>query len=236
VTGAWITSDQATDPGYWTKHLRSPVRFSDAVALVLKEPARVLLEVGAGRALSGLARHHDVGAPVHRAFSSLPAAHEKRSDVEALLEALGQLWLAGVEIDWFGFSAHEKRCRVALPTYPFERQRYWVDRAGAAPVAERARSVPDGGRTAAEGGGRTTHSRPGLDNAYAAPQSDMERTLTAIWEDVLSIAPIGIHDNFLDLGGDSLIGLQVVARANRASLRVSRISARGAGRRRNKVS
>lgn len=127
VTGTWITATQAIDVNYWTQHLRQTVRFGDGISELLKEPERVLLEVGPGRALKTAARWHPDKAPTQVVETSLPYRDERRSALGYLLSTLGKLWLAGVEIDWRRFSAHELRRRVALPTYPFERKRYWVD-------------------------------------------------------------------------------------------------------------
>jgi amino acid adenylation domain-containing protein len=123
LTGVWIEESQATDALYWSRHLRETVLFGAGVETLLKEPGRVLLEVGPGRALSTLARRQDRQAA---AISSLPHARDKQSDVESLLGALGRLWIAEVEIDWQGFYAHEQRRRVSLPNYPFEGQRHWI--------------------------------------------------------------------------------------------------------------
>ncbi len=139
LTGTWITAAQATDPAYWAQHLRNAVRFTDGVAELLKGGSRVGLEVGPGRTLSTLARQRTElaahGAPV----TSLRHPQEKMSDEVFLLAALGKLWIAGVEIDWRGFSAGERRRRVPLPTYPFERQRYWVQAKTVAPLAAAAK-------------------------------------------------------------------------------------------------
>ena len=131
VTGDWITAEQATDPGFWLRQLREPVRFSTAAGRLLKQDL-MLLEVGAGRALAGLARQHPLFRPAeHRAVSSLAAPGA--SETAGLLEALGRLWAAGVAVDWPAYYRGEQRRRVSLPTYPFERRRYFVDRpAGAA--------------------------------------------------------------------------------------------------------
>jgi acyl transferase domain-containing protein/acyl carrier protein len=126
VTGTWIAPAQATDPAYWVAHLRQPVRFAEGVATILDRDASTLIEVGPGRALGSLARQ--VGA--HGAvavFASLPPHDEGRSEQACLLETVGGLWLRGAAIDWKAFYGSERRRRVALPTYPFERTRYWVD-------------------------------------------------------------------------------------------------------------
>ncbi len=126
VSGTWITSQQATDPDYWVQHLRRPVLFADGIAELLEDPQRVLLEVGPGRTLTTLAGRHPRRAG-HPVVPSLPAPGSEHSDLAVLLTALGRLWLAGVELDWVAFYDDERRRRVRLPTYPFERRRYWIE-------------------------------------------------------------------------------------------------------------
>jgi acyl transferase domain-containing protein/acyl carrier protein len=126
VTGTWITEAEATDPKYWGKHMRQTVRFSEGLEEILKKEEQVLLEVGPGRTLSSLAKLH-LGKANGVVVSTLRHAEEKRGDEEYLLSALGRLWLSGVKVKWSGFYAGEDRRRVLLPTYPFERQRYWVE-------------------------------------------------------------------------------------------------------------
>jgi amino acid adenylation domain-containing protein len=127
VTGTWATAVEALAPGYWSRHLREPVRFADGLSELLKDQDHVLLEIGPGRALSTLAQRHPGKAAEQMAIASLPHAQAQQSDQAFLLAALGKLWLAGVPINAHGFYAHERRRRVPLPTYPFERQRYWIE-------------------------------------------------------------------------------------------------------------
>ncbi len=127
VTGTWIKPTEATDPAYWVKHLRQTVRFAEGVQTLLVEPERILLEVGPGRTLCTLAAQL---LPQGSSVIVQPTVHprqQQESDVAFLLTAVGQLWLAGQHIDWPQLYAHERRHRLPLPTYPFERQRYWVD-------------------------------------------------------------------------------------------------------------
>ncbi len=128
LTGTWITREEAVDPDYWARHLRGAVRFADGLAALTAGSDAVLLEVGPGQTLASFARQaldRSAGRAVAR---SLPHPKETQTAAEFLIAGAGQLWLAGVEIDWKGFHAGERRHRVELPTYPFERQRYWVDR------------------------------------------------------------------------------------------------------------
>ncbi|MEU8207929.1 type I polyketide synthase [Micromonospora sp. NPDC049044] len=124
LTGTWITDEQATDPGYWADHLRQPVRFAQACQTAA-ETGAVLLEVGPGRSLTQLARQ--TVAKSTATIPSLGRVGGNQPDGQSLAQALGQLWAAGATIDWAALHAGERRRRVALPTYPYERTRYWID-------------------------------------------------------------------------------------------------------------
>src|SRR5258708_1293739 len=128
VTGTWIGESGATSAAYWIDHICRPVLFADALQEVWKEKYCILLEVGPGQGLTSLASQHpgmDRGA--HSALRSMRSVYEQQEDESVLLETLGKLWLAGTEINWDGFWAGERRLRVPLPTYPFERRRYWIE-------------------------------------------------------------------------------------------------------------
>jgi acyl transferase domain-containing protein/acyl carrier protein len=141
VTGTWVTTEQATDPEHWVRHLCQPVRFAEGIGELWREPGRVLVEVGPGQTLGSLALQHpaSAGATAPLAIPSLRHAHDRQDDQAFLLRALGQLFLAGVEMDASLFWKGERRHRVPLPTYPFERQRYWLDRIISQPV----RALPE---------------------------------------------------------------------------------------------
>jgi acyl transferase domain-containing protein/acyl carrier protein len=142
VTGTWITSDEIMNPGYWAKNLRQTVRFSDCVQELLKEPNRLLLEVGPGHTLSTLARQHPNKSKKQIVLSSIRHPKEQKSDIAFILNTLGRLWLAGIHVDWSGFYEDKRRHRLPLPTYPFERQRYWVEpQQQTQPVVKRQRPV-----------------------------------------------------------------------------------------------
>jgi len=115
------------DPTYWVRQLREPVRFSQAVSPVLEDGKAVLLDVGPGRALTDLVRRLSPRGERSAVLSTCRHAQAAQSDSEAFLDTLGKLWLRGVAVDWPAFYARERRRRVPLPTYPFERQRYWVE-------------------------------------------------------------------------------------------------------------
>ncbi|EYF03065.1 SDR family NAD(P)-dependent oxidoreductase [Chondromyces apiculatus] len=145
LSGAWLSASEAQSPEYWARHLREPVRFLAGLGEVLADPARALLEVGPGRVLATLARQHPSRGTGRVVLSSIRHPQHRQSDAGFLMETLGQLWLSGIRIDWSGFYTHEPRRRVSLPTYPFERSRFWIDPpppVSAGPIRAPARPAP----------------------------------------------------------------------------------------------
>ena len=138
LTGTWVTDTDVTDPAYWVRHLRETVRFSDGIETILTDPNRVLLEIGPGRTLTSLARQAN-GSAVGLT-PTLRHPNENVSDLAFALGAVGRAWVAGVDLDAADLHRDEDRRRVPLPTYPFERNRYWVepDVVGTKPAAKGA--------------------------------------------------------------------------------------------------
>ncbi|WP_447963624.1 type I polyketide synthase [Nitrospira sp. Ecomares 2.1] len=147
VSGTWIRPEEALDPAYWSRHLRSTVRFSDGVRTLLKEPAPVFLEIGPGRTLQNLARRHPVpvGSFVLASLDGLDQEAAGQDEMPVILATLGSLWGAGVRVHWSGLHSGHRPRRVVLPTYPFERQRYWVEPGRSEPV-----QVPGSGKRQAD--------------------------------------------------------------------------------------
>lgn len=142
VTGRPVTADLVTDPGYWARHLCETVEFGGGLAHVLGLGDLALAEIGAGQSLGALARAHPACTPRQwpLVVPTLPAASDHRAAPVALAEAVGRLWLTGVPVDWATLhgmpdtpgnppASHAGWLpgRVPLPTYPFQRQDYWLD-------------------------------------------------------------------------------------------------------------
>jgi phthiocerol/phenolphthiocerol synthesis type-I polyketide synthase E len=131
LTGSMAGNEVAT-PAYWTAQLRHTVRFGDGLRLIAEGKTQagkspILLEVGPGNALSTFVRStaKEIGTKLE-CLSSLPAADGPRIGSEEMLASLGSLWAAGVAVDWQAFHRSAPIRRVSLPTYPFERQSYWI--------------------------------------------------------------------------------------------------------------
>lgn len=127
LTGDWVNAAQATDPHYWAQHLRQAVRFSDSVGRLAARPDLVWLEVGPGNTLKSLVYKHPARPADQPVLSSLRHPQEMQADDVFLYHTVGQLWLAGIRPDWAQLHQGARRRRVELPTYPFERERYWID-------------------------------------------------------------------------------------------------------------
>ncbi len=128
VTTKWITDEQATNPEYWSNHVRATVRFAEGIQTLWNEnPQRILLECGPRTTAATLAKQQAKDVKKQIAISSLSDTAENFAEWESMLFALGQLWMSGVNIDWNSFYALEKRKKVALPTYAFEKKKFWLD-------------------------------------------------------------------------------------------------------------
>lgn len=166
VTGGWLGADAAS-PGYWARHLLEPVRWSDNVAALLRWQPDVVLEIGPGTVLCSLIGKHlaggaNAGAPARpnghaganaaalapRVLPTLPAAGDDAHDAAHFCNTIGQLWCAGVPIDWRAYHAHEAAApgralaRVPLPGYAFERDSYWTRR-GRRSMSTRRKPMPN---------------------------------------------------------------------------------------------
>ena len=192
VTGVALTDAQACDPDYWATQLRLPVRFAPAVAQALADPACIAIELGPRTTLATLARQCVPKRIGITAIASLGDAPE--GEDAAFTAALGQWWCAGGTPDWRAHVAHETRRRIALPGYPFARERHWVEPAPAVTAVVPASIEP---------------AAPVVETAAVAPPtaaSDTLPRLLAMIEDVSGIE-LGADDlrtPWLDLGLDSL--------------------------------
>lgn len=143
LTGKWLKADQACDPAYWSSQLRHTVQFAQGMDTLTQQPNTLFLEVGAGQTLSNLAK----ACLQEKPFEVLALARHPKQKVHDLTHAyqlLGNLWIRGAQPHWRALHQHSNPRRIALPTYPFERKRFWVDpgdgMAGANRLNQRAKA------------------------------------------------------------------------------------------------
>ena len=206
VTGTWMTDAEATDPNRWAQHIRSTVRFADNVSALLEDSDRVLVEVGPGGSLTGSAVRLPGWTQTHRAVRLMRHPVQTRDDRDAFLLALGQLWAAGVEVDWTRLYGEHPQ-RVTLPGYAFARQKHWIEPDTAAVRTTGAGG--QGGASAAE-----ASSANGQGGAPADARAQMQATLQRIWSQCLGVESVAPGDNFFEIGGDSLVAIGVAMTAS----------------------
>ena len=130
LTGGWITSEQAMNTQYWVDHMRQAVLFNKGLDTVLENNDTILLEVGPGAVLSSLARKHVLSKNIRTIVQSLPPAGTAIHTDDASLawfDNLAKSWCAGIEFDWANIWPDERRARIPLPVYPFNKVRHWID-------------------------------------------------------------------------------------------------------------
>jgi amino acid adenylation domain-containing protein len=197
ATGTWLTDDEAQSVDYWATHLRRTVRFATALSTLAEDPTRILLEVGPRRSLTTLAMQKAPGDPKPRPTALACFADRPDDDAEwiALLAALGRLWVAGVNVDLRAFFRGERRRRVGLPGYSFERDRHWLDGPPAAPPPPETKVGP-------------------MVPPTPARRDRLVQQLKQLFEDT-SGNDFGESDpgaHFLELGVDSLLVTQLALR------------------------
>ena len=222
ATGDWLDEATAMSAEYWARHLREPVRFAPALAKLLDRSSRVLLEVGPRATLASLARQH----PATRAqqISSVATlADAPEHERSALRQAAGELWARGVSIDPAVFDRRRNRRRVRLPTYPFERSRYWVDAAPSIAAPQQPVTVEN---AAPENSmSNLASSNPSSAALGAAPvgaasnrAARLVDELREVIEDVsgFDLADASADESFLEIGLDSLMLTQVAMQLQRS--------------------
>ena len=212
VTGRYLTDAQATDPQYWVQHLRSTVRFADALDTLFEHESPLLLEVGPGSVSATLARQQAGSRPV-TVLTSLVKYESTKADYSALLKTLGQLWTAGLTPDWTAFYTGQHRRIVNLPTYAFDRKRCWVD-----PVRrDQVANDPVKSETAPVSSQTSTAPMPiesivAIHTTLTMMRKDvLIDKVKAILEDASGIDMGGVTPDmsFLEIGLDSLLLTQV---------------------------
>ncbi len=128
VTGTWIGDEEANDPGYWARHLGNTVRFADGIQRLAAEPRTIFIEIGPGRDLKALVSRYMDQQKGQRVENLVRPQDKEVNDVYYLLTRIARLWLFGQPVDWPHFWAQERRSRLSLPNYPFERQLFKNDK------------------------------------------------------------------------------------------------------------
>ena len=140
VTGQVANQELYADPSYWSRHARSPVQFAAGMRTLADRGCEIFLEIGPSPTLVGMGRRCLPGDN----YTWLPSLRPGRDDWQTLLDSLGQLYVGGAKIDWAGFDGDYQRRKTGLPTYPFQRRRYWIEGGGEATPRDRSATSRSG--------------------------------------------------------------------------------------------
>jgi acyl transferase domain-containing protein len=220
LTGTWIRTEEATDPAYWVRQLRGAVRFADGLQALLAKPLPIMIEIGPAHSLASFLRDLPQ-APKHVLIYTMRHHRETVCDTDVLLGAVGRVWLGGGQLDPQKLLAGQSVRRVPLPTYAFERQRYWIEAVapmGSADQAEAAvaaaQALTDDASADADPG--MVQERFDIGSPIVAPRTETEARAAAIWQEALGAPAISVYDNFFELGGHSLLAIRLVAQLREA--------------------
>ena len=177
-----VASGELADPGYWVAHVREAVRFADGVRALERAGATRFFEFGPGGALTALAR--EVLEPAGRdGAACVPVLRARTPEPEAFAGFLGQAQVAGVAVDWEAFFAGSGARRVGLPTYAFQRERYWLPARPAAGAGLEAAGVEAAGHAPWEArfwGAVENQDLPELASVLGVGGDDREAPLGAV--------------------------------------------------------
>jgi acyl transferase domain-containing protein len=220
ATGNRATHEELTSPEYWASEPCRVIRFSQAVETLAAGADQIFLEIGVGEFLSELVRSHPAIDKNHLVLSSCPAGPMRVPNFHSLLQTLGRLWLAGRSIAWQGVYFQEQPTRISLPGYPFEKERHWIEE----PVRSQEDTAPESpslDRILPEGQAKPSvdeTDRPAISPASSverqspASGSTIEYQVAEVWRQMLGVKDFAIDADFLELGGDSLVAVQMISR------------------------
>ena len=166
LTGRPADKSTYTDPSYWCRHARSPVRFAESIQAAADCGCEIFLEIGPSPVLIGMGRHC---LPDDR-YTWLSSLRPGRDDWQSMLDSMAEMYVRGVKIDWAGFDRDFAAKKIDVPTYPFQRRRFWSTAAG---------DPADRGPTSSSRNGRVLHPLLGRRVVAASTDHIFEAQLAA---------------------------------------------------------
>ena len=203
VTGTWLKDEEATDPAYWARHARACVDFSKAIQTLEADWQPVYLELGPGRTTSTLAKQHDQDIR-SRAFSALDTNNNTENEIICVQLTLGELWSSGVNIDWKKIYQQKHTLLDEVPTYAFNKKKYWIEPLKA--IYHEASKLSEGFTQ--------TSTNEKIQHVITMERKDiLIKKIKEIFESAsgIDIAHADVHSSFMELGLDSLLLTQIAS-------------------------
>jgi len=195
VRGDWASAEEVISPDYWVENIRNPVKFAEGVAKLFDKPEWIMLEVGPGNTLTTLAKQHPEISPKQVLLQSLRHPKLEENDNVFALNTFARLWSCGYPVNWDVLYRNNPAYKIPLPTYAFQRIRCWID-----PVVSASDMSKDDGSLDSQ---EDTFSENG------STKKDIKAEMREIWQEFLGIEDIKDDDDFFELGGNSLVAVQL---------------------------
>jgi amino acid adenylation domain-containing protein len=202
VTGEILTDQQATDVSYWSTHLRNTVEFVKAVETTLNYDSPIFIEVGPGTVTATLIKQ--IALSVNKRAKAIVSLEPAQHAQESILNAIGQLWANGIDVDWDAYYTNQHL--IALPTYQFNRQKYWLNPKQNFKNTNQLTELP-----------ATISAAPVINNQMIMRKENLTQEVKQVLENASGIEMNNIDAqlNFLELGFDSLLLTQVATSLKR---------------------
>jgi amino acid adenylation domain-containing protein len=217
VTGR-LAGDEVTRPDYWVNHVRQPVRFFSGMQTLYEQGCDAFIETGPQPTMLGMGRRF---LDDQSKIAWLPSLRQGGSDWEQMLHSLSVLYVRGARVDWAALEQGYARRKVTLPTYPFQRKRYWIEKEPASGQLQRARPQTLGLRQPEPKRGDTYMDReqwspdvprPGIGFSKNGRRDKVLLALRSLMADLLRASPseIDVHIPLLEMGTNSLILMEAL--------------------------
>lgn len=209
LNGKEILNNEATSVKYWMRHLIETVNFSDGLTELLKESNSIFIEVGPGTTLSTFLRQHEDCNANIVSINMLRHSKEKINDNQVLTNSIGLLWSCGIGIDWNAYYENEKRNKISAPGYSFEKTNLSsrVDSFQSLKSMNVPQSYIEDSKEDnlnIELDHKTKIERSEISTNFSEPNTETEKKICEIFEELFEVSNIGVNDDFFELGGDSL--------------------------------
>ncbi|MEI6047794.1 MAG: amino acid adenylation domain-containing protein [Bacteroidota bacterium] len=208
LTGSFITHEQATSGEYWAKQLRNTVLFHKGISAIAKNEETVFLEVGPDTHLSSLVRQNKEITNKSRIISTLGKS-DNIDERYKVLSALGNLYNIGIRINFEALKPGSKSGKISLPGYPFERKRHWIEYEQ--PKVTEVKDIPV---SKTDNELLVIADRSSSDSISEQDGVTDRNTdkIVSIWKSLTGNEEIGLDDDFFEMGGHSLLALQIITR------------------------
>lgn len=209
ITGKYITDEEAVSSEYWCNHMLKTVQFAKGIKTILADNEEdIFVEAGIGNTLSTFVLQDSVNL-VKKVVAVTKTYYEKVSDIEKVYRAIARLWVLGVEVDWQKFFGDKKHKKISVPTYPFEKKSYWIEgniKKLSSMILNNYVDIDNKNEAKAN---RMELNREDIKSLYKSPVTPTQDKVLEIFKDTLGYDNLGVEDNFFEIGGNSLLAINV---------------------------